>query len=200
LAKILSGDQSCRFNVWLKAHFDIATRKGDFDFKAWKVDHTDLLNLRVQQLTADGWKCDVESQNYFKLVGATAVLPGKPDLIARKGARIKVVDIKTGRPQDAHGVQVAIYLTALPLVWKRAQLVLDGEVCYADHIVDVSQAMAESIAPKLFALLRALGSDVRPEPIPSQSDCRFCELRDADCPSRWTDSEAASQVVTVPDF
>jgi hypothetical protein len=200
LAKILSGDQSCRFNVWLKSHYDIQVRKSDFDFKSWKVDHTALLNKRVASLEKQGWTCEVESQNYFKLTGKSAVLPGKPDIIAKKDKKILVVDAKTGKPQDAHAVQVAIYMTAIPMVWSRPNLYMEGEVCYGDHIVTVSKEMAESIAPKLFTLLKDLGSDVIPRAIPSKADCRWCEILESECPDRWKEGQQASAEVAVTDF
>jgi len=193
-------DQSCKFNVWLKANYDIQVRKSDFDFRTWKVDHTALLNKRVGSLEKQCWKCEVESQNYFKLTGKTAVLPGKPDIIAKKDKTILVVDAKTGKPQDSHAVQVCIYMIGIPMVWGRPNLYMEGEVCYGDHIVTVSQEMAASVAPKLFALLKEMGSEDRPQPIPSQHDCQFCEITEADCPSRWKADEAPAQEAQVTDF
>ena len=198
LAKLLSGDQQCRAHVYNKAHFAAKEIKSDFDFKTWKADHQDLLSKRVKQLNAQGWKCEVESQNYFKLTGRTAVLPGKPDIVAKKDKKILVSDAKTGKPQDAHAIQVCLYMTALPMVWGRPNLYMEGEVCYSDHTVSVSMEMAESIKPKLFALLKDLGSEVRPEPIPSIGDCKYCQS--ADCPSRWKAESAPAQEVETEHF
>ena len=55
-----------------------------------------------------------EGQNSFNLRGSSAVLAGKPDLVARRRDQITVIDAKTGRPSPAHTAQVLIYMYALP--------------------------------------------------------------------------------------
>ncbi len=190
LAKLLVGDGSCALSVWLPAHFSIAKRQNDFDSVGWKAKHTELLNATIEKLKEQGWTCKVESQNYFKLKGNTAELAGKPDIVARKGAALKVLDCKTGQPQDAHAGQVALYCIALPMVWHQPNLHIDGEVVYTTHSVPVPWEKAYDLQAKLFALMRRLGTEERPPAVSSESECRFCDVSKADCPERWEPSDA----------
>ena len=43
-----------------------------------------------------------ENQNAFRLIGQTAVLAGKPDLIALNSATGRILDVKTGKPSPSH--------------------------------------------------------------------------------------------------
>ena len=55
-----------------------------------------------------------EDQNSFRLRGATAILAGKPDLIAVRNGDAVIVDAKSGRPSPHHSVQVLEYMYAVP--------------------------------------------------------------------------------------
>ena len=48
-----------------------------------------------------GYTVSTEGQNSFNLRGRSAVLAGKPDLVARRGDEVVVVDAKTGKPGPA---------------------------------------------------------------------------------------------------
>ncbi len=76
-------------------------------------------------------------------------------------------------------------------------MVFDGEVIYSDHSVKVTPPEAQAIRPKLFALLRKLGSDVRPEATPSPSACRFCDVSVTDCPDRFSETDENVSVSTL---
>ena len=56
----------------------------------------------------------VEGQNSFRLRGQSATLAGRPDLMVVHGDGALIVDVKTGRKQPWHSVQVMIYMYALP--------------------------------------------------------------------------------------
>ena len=185
LAQALVGESSCLLKPWLKANFNLEKGPSDFNTAAWKTDHTGLVQETVDHLTASGWTCKIESQNYFKLKGTTAEVAGKPDIVARKAAALKVVDCKTGAPQDAHGAQVAIYILCLPLAWSRPDLHLDGEVVYRTHTVPVHWESVQPMRTKFFALMRRMGAAERPAAVPSESECRFCEVTRVDCPERF---------------
>ena len=205
---LLVGEQSCLFRAWIQAHFRIETRPQTFDFTAWRVDHTALLDMTVETLKAEGWTVTVEGQNFFRLMGRHAILSGKPDLIARKGLRVKVVDVKTGRCRDADSTQVAIYMIALSLAWNRVGIHIDGEVVYKrdgvlehavyqDHVVSVPLESVRPLAPRLFSLLRQIGNQDRPAATPSQQECRYCDVSKVDCPDRI---DEASPDVNTTEF
>src|SRR5262245_16380713 len=108
IAKVLSGDQSCYLEPWLKARMKFPKRRTDDGSLAkWKADHTALLRSLVEKHQAEGWKCDVE--RYFKVEGTYCNLAGKVDLILQKpDYRPTIVDAKTGSPRDSDTAQVMI--------------------------------------------------------------------------------------------
>lgn len=187
---LMAGSVSCGFAPWVKAHYQKYDKTpSDFDFAKWRVEHTALLDKTVATLKRDGWTCSVEDQNRFRLTGKTSVLVGKPDIVARKGARVKVLDCKSGQQKDEHTIQVAIYMLALPLAWERSGLIIDGEVVYRDQSIDVDPAQAEHFREPFFAAMRRLASE-SPEPtVPSEKDCRFCEI--AACEARFNGKPVA---------
>jgi hypothetical protein len=197
VAKLLVGDQPCRLRTWLPGHFKIEKRPQD-DSSAltrWKIRHTEALNAAVAKFKAEGWKCQVEQ--FFKVHGQTAILTGKVDLITqKKDCRPTIRDAKGGEPSDADVAQVQIYQVAIPLAWNSPTMQFDGEVIYPTHTVKISAAEAQAIKPKLFALLRQLGSTERPPASPSESTCRFCEIG-SDCTERWVGNNV---VPTTDEF
>lgn len=183
LAKWLSGESSCGFQYWFKAHHTKYEKApSDFDFAAWRIEHTALVKVRMQELEADHWNVSVESANYFRIKGSTAILCGKPDIVARRNGVTKVVDCKGGVPKDEHLIQVVIYMIALPMSWSAPGLYVEGEVYYRTHAVPVGPERALEIKPRVFAALRELGAEQPLEARPSERECKWCDLTAADCP------------------
>lgn len=191
---LITGSATCGYEPWVKANYSRYEKTpSTFDFAKWRMEHTALMETTVARLVADGWACQVEDQNRFKLVGSSSILVGKPDIVARKGARVKVIDCKSGRQKDEHTVQVCIYVVALPIVWERKGLVIDGEVVYQDHSIDIDQAQADHFRQPLFAAMRRMGSDHQPT-VPSEGSCRFCDV--AGCADRFASKNEVAMVST----
>ncbi len=189
IARALVGENACMLQPWLLSHFQIDKRpRPDSGALAkWKSDHTQQLQAERDRLQAEGWKLRVEQ--FFRLTGQSAILSGKPDLIAQQdGKRPKILDIKSGQPRDSDVSQVAIYCIAMPLAWSSPSMIFEGEVVYPTHRILVTAADVENIRPSIFALLRKLASDQRPSASPSESACRFCDVDVLDCPERWQDT------------
>lgn len=184
---LLSGDKQCQFALWYRSHFKYEKRRDDsFDSAAWSAGHQALLLRRVKELTADGWRCRVESQNDFKLKGKTGMLSGKIDILAERNGEWLIVDCKTGKPRNSDFFQVLVYMVAAPRtiagVFKPR-----GEVCYADHSVDIApEELTQEREDAIFAMLRLAGQDEAPEAVPSRSECRFCDI--ADCRDRFEET------------
>ena len=79
-----------------------------------------------------GYTVFMEGQNSFALRGRTAALGGKPDLIARKGGNTgTIIDVKTGKSSPSHGVQVMLYMYAVPrAMGKYYGVTFDGRVVH----------------------------------------------------------------------
>jgi hypothetical protein len=198
LTGLLSGDKQCTWASWYRAHFKYEKRPDEsFDFAAWSAAHQRLVNKRHAELEADGWTVTVEGQNDFRLKGQTALLSGKPDLVAVRGGEKKVIDCKTGKPRKSDWWQVLIYMTAIPR--SRQDLSgLAGEVCYEDRRIDIQpEELTGERQDAIFALLRRLGSDERPRHVPSRFECQFCDV--ADCTERYA-GDTEPQAVAVGEF
>lgn len=197
---ILAGEQECRFAPYFKAHFKYDKRQDrHFDRAAWTADHTAMVAARASQLRIEGWEVSVESANQFSLVGETAVLAGKPDLVARKPGEALVIDCKTGTERASDWFQVLVYLFALPKRYPDLSVVrLSGEVCYrsgpiAIHAEELNLARRDDIV----AAVRQAAAAVPPAKSPNRHDCAFCDIDTTDCAERWQDTEP---VVTTTEF
>src|ERR1700680_2269404 len=96
LAKLLVGDQPCHLSIWAKGHLKLESGPRSSSFSVWKTSHTTMLTAILADLKAEGWKTTVE--RYLRVTGQTAILAGKPDVIAqgKEGCRPKIVDAKSG--------------------------------------------------------------------------------------------------------
>ena len=82
LTKLLTGENSCEWAVWFKAHHRNWDKiPSDFNQTEWMLNHTALLNDQKSHWEARGDDVRVEAQKVFRLQGRTATLAGKPDII-----------------------------------------------------------------------------------------------------------------------
>ena len=104
-----------------------------------------------------------------------------------------IIDVKTGREQPWHRVQVMIYQYALPLAIPRYRNVrIGGELIYPTHTVRTPRgALPGQFIEDLGSLIRRLAADAQPQRTPSFAECRFCDITDADCPERVEEARPA---------
>lgn len=192
IAKSLSGDQPCLLSTWLSGRKSTKAkrpRENAADLALWKVNHTEQLTGIVDRLKADGWKVSVE--RFFRVPGTYSVISGKADVVAQqKEKRPLIVDAKSGEPRESDVLQVCIEQVMMPLAWDAPGMIFDGKVIYQTHDVAVTPAHADQIRPRVFALLKKLGTIARPEASPSESACRFCDVPDDVCPDRFKSETA----------
>lgn len=198
---LLSGDKQCVWAAWYRANFRYPKRPDPtFDSAAWTSDHNALVHRRRDELAADGWAIAVEGQNDIKFKGQTAVLAGKPDLVASRGDDVLISDAKTGKQRASDWWQALIYMLALPRV--RPLLAspehLAGEVVYGNVVVPVAaRDLTSERREQIFALLRVMGADAEPPRTPSANECRFCDI--ADCPDR-IDAAPEPEMAAAQEF
>ena len=202
LPRLLTGERSCEWAIWFKAHHQGWNRKpSDFNQADWLAQHTALLNEQRDQWTHSGYDVRLENQNAFRLRGQSAILAGKPDLLVLNNDRILIVDVKGGQEQPWHRYQVMIYMYALPKAMPEYRdAKFSGEIVYNDHTHRVPQGGIDQ------GFIRNLGSLIRriaaPEPsvrVPSAQECRFCDITAADCPDRMDDTTQLGER-TTDDF
>ena len=187
LCGALSGEDQCLFSSWFRAHYTFEKVETEFDTVGYNAQHKDLLNRRATELRAEGWAVTKENQNSFKLRGETAILAGKPDLIAMRGDVVRIVDVKTGARRNAHWFQVVIYLLALPRVRKDlVGLTLEGELCYgnSEPVLIRASELTPDVAGRIWALVRDTAFSIPPEKVPSENECGFCPIPQSECPER----------------
>ena len=190
LVKHLAGEASCEWASWFMAQHEGSSWErmpSDFDQATWVIKHTVLLNQSREEFEQEGYSVTVESQNGFILSGKMAMLAGKPDLIAKKGADVVVGDTKTGQPHPSHIVQVLIYMYALPraLPSRYKDVTITGRVIYPDHVVEVpAKAVDEQFISALSGLMHLISAGEPPPAVPSFFECRFCPITSVDCPVR----------------
>lgn len=143
----------------------------------------------------------VESQNSFQLKGAVATLSGKPDIVATKGKQGLVLDAKTGMPKDSHGVQVLLYMWALPRYFKAkfSGVEFDGRVSYrTNHTMVFKDFLSDGFVSQFADMIHLLSGDTPPPKRPSETECRYCKITDEDCEERAL--LVAPEAVEVAEF
>ena len=187
LAKLLTGENSCEWASWFKAHYQNWQKPpSDFDSTGWMLQHTSLINRERDSLEVVGYEVHTENQNLFRLRGSTATIAGKPDLIGEKTHEILISDAKTGQRSPSHRAQVQIYQYAVPKALPRFQEKrAAGQVRYPDaHVSSPASSVTPEFVNNMSALIRRLAGDVPARRVPSAQECRYCDITLADCPER----------------
>ena len=190
LPRLLTGENSCEWAIWFKAHYQGWDRvPSDFNQTDWLIRHTSMLNEQKAQWEDRGHDVYVENQNSFQLTGETATLAGKPDPVVVRDDDAQIVDVKSGKEQPSHRVQLMIYMYALPRAMPQcAGVRLRGEIVYPDRTVQVPPGSVHGqFVDDLGSLIRRLAADRPPRPVPSTQECRFCDITAYDCPDRLDD-------------
>lgn len=192
LAPWMSGERSCDWSVWFRAHWRDYTRAEDgSDFSAWRVRHTMLLRETHRALNAEGYHVKVEAQNWFSYRRDSAVpvvVGGRPDLIALREDDAIVLDVKTGRPQAWHDQQVLLPMALVPRsdLEEHRDVRFRGRLVYEDGLVrEFHPRQAEEIIEALpYFLDIVAGPEAEARRIPSRQECRFCPISSVHCPER----------------
>ena len=194
LSKLLVGEQSCEWSPWFRSHhegrsWDRAVRPADQGMPTlaeWQMKHTAGIVDTRESLENQDFTVFTENQNAFRLTGQTAVLAGKPDLIALNSTTGRILDVKAGKSSPSHIAQVLIYMYAVPKALPQYRGVcFDGAVVYPDDVVEIpAAAVDERFVANLSALIRRVGADAPARRVPSASECGICDIPAADCPER----------------
>lgn len=186
LTAVLAGEAQCVYAPWFKSTFKYTKLpETSFDKAAWTADHTVLLEKRRIELKRDGWTVSVENANKFFVKGQAGILAGKPDLVSVKGDFVRVSDAKSGQQRGKDFWQVLIYMFAVPLAFRDLceGKTIEGEVVYKTGPLTVgSGQLTPERRDEILKLLREIGSDAQPTPIPSSQECSLCEV--AECVAR----------------
>lgn len=198
IAKSLSGDQPCLLSTWISGrHKEKRPRENAADLAVWKTNHTEQLTAAVDRFKSEGWKCSVE--RFFNVTGNHSIISGKADIICQQEDRRPFIsDTKSGTPRESDILQVMIEQVMVPLSWNAPTMLFNGVVIYKDHEVQTTPAQVDQVRPKIFALLKKLGTIPRPESSPSVGNCRFCDVPESLCAERvGSETEMVSETTTL---
>lgn len=185
LAALLAGDNQCRWAVWVGSRYYYRHRRGDFNLKAWKEAHNDLVNRRVEELRAQGYTVKVEDQNRLMLEGKQAFIKAKPDLVATKPGEALISDEKTGKDRETDFWQVLVYGACLelkdPETFKAEGTQVYGEIVYSGGgpgimAFEMAKELTDERRAKIFGLVRELATTIPPTAVPSELECRYCDV------------------------
>ena len=112
-----------------------------------------------------------------------------------------IINVKNGREQPWHAVQVKVYQYALPRALRQdCGKRIGGGVQYPDRTVRVARgALDDRFIKDLVSLIRRLAADTPPKRVPSGADCRLCDITAADCPQRL-DEASEPECGATTDF
>lgn len=188
LTGLLSGDKSCTWAAWFRAHHKYDKRP-DHDAERltlWKAEHAARVRERAAALFAQGYEVFVEDQNQFRLRGRAATVSGKPDLIAVGPDSARIEDVKTGLRRESDVWQMVMYLLFAPSLLdslRDYEGEIVGALVYSDGMREVRLgADREQYQALVVQQIRAAAGSVEPARVPSWGECRFCDV--AECPDR----------------
>lgn len=196
IAPLLCGEDNCELKAWTKAHYksssidvlspeqvqEIYPDVKPFDSVKWNEDHTALLMDLREEYKAKSKTIRKEVE--WRWDGQVATLAGKIDLITTDPNLI--IDAKGGsRRKDSHVIQMKIYQIAIergcvPGVKGEFKAVLR----YGSAEVETPPA-DDTFRQRLFNLIKRIAGQEKPDPSPSLSECKYCDL--ADCAARATE-------------
>ena len=202
LPRLLTGENSCEWAIWFKAHYQNWTKPpSDFNQAEWLANHTKLLNEQRDLWVQRGYETRIEGQNAFRLRGHSAILAGKPDLLVLSNDHVLVTDVKTGAERPWHRYQLMIYMYALPRAmpeFRDARIA--GEIIYPNQTKRVPQGgIDQGFIEDLSVLIRRIAAPEPPVRVPSAAECRFCDITAADCPAR-VEAAPEPESATTDDF
>lgn len=184
----MADEIQCHWSVWFRTHYKYEKINSSFDSAKWNARHRALLDNRIQELEAEGYRVHVEGENWFEVTGKTHVVKvaGKPDILAVSGDEVIVEDCKAGRRKNADLCQILIYLLLLPVGVERCRGVnLQGRLVYPDEVLDVGlEQVDDGFREQFRQAIALLSSAVPVRKVPSFRECRYCDIPTQYCPER----------------
>lgn len=184
----------CSWSVWFKTHYPTLERAPlKPEFIKYRLDHSRMINELRNERLAKGEKVFAEGANSFSLeIRPNLTLAGKPDLIALSGDRATIYECKSGAQRDSYQIQLMIYLYCLPRCFSQYKnMKLEGCLLYyPDNRITIPHSMIDKeFIDHLNYWLKILGSDIAPTKAPSENECSFCNIAQADCHDRVEKSQ-----------
>jgi len=190
LSKLLAGETQCLFSAWFRANYSFDKLPSNFNLAIWQMEHNQLVHKTRDKLELQGYIIYIEDQNAFKIETENYLISAKPDIVAVRDGEKLVIDCKTGSSKNSDQIQVLLYMMYLPhdhqllTTEELRKLPWEGRVVYKNNGTSVPSVMLTKsmidIATKTIAKLS--GECARK--VPSERECRKCDISKTDCPER----------------
>lgn len=210
LNKLITGGATCEHSGWFRSQFygfDRHVKPIPFDFASWEIEQKELLDKVYPELKKRFPRISRDAEkNRFDLVGtrSRAILRVQPHFIGASATEVLIADVRTGKPQEEHIIQILIYMWALPKNEKLKALFegrkMSGEIHYKSGdvvTVDWERDATQGFKDRLVYLLQAFGKDQPCEKHPTKFDCNDCPIAASDCPDRFDEID---EQVSFADF
>ena len=198
LNKLIAGSVTCEHSGWFRSQFygfEKHPKPIPFDFAGWKIEHEELLDTVYPELKKRFPRISRDAnRNQFDLIGtqSRAILRVQPHLIGASATEVVIADVRTGKPQEEHVIQILIYMWALPKIEKLKSFFdgrkMSGEIHYKSGVivtVDWERDGTQGFQERLVYLLQAFGKVDQPcEKTPAKFDCNDCPIAACDCSDR----------------
>ena len=105
LPRLVTGENSCEWAAWFKAHYQDWTRTpSEFNQAEWMLNHTALLNKRKANWKHGGFDVNIEGQNSFQLPASRQIGnaggPARPDHAAGRPSGHRSREDRAGQRQS----------------------------------------------------------------------------------------------------
>lgn len=149
------------------------------DLDAWTKEHDALVQWRAGKLRDDGLRPRIEQS--FTINGRTATIKGKADIVYEDKGVTWIEECKTGKHRDSDLVQALVYVWLAEIGGQRES---QARVIYKDGSVDVDRSRLPEIRAAALRLVSLTTSEQPPARVPSQQECRSCNISPFYCDER----------------
>lgn len=198
LNKLITGSVTCEHSGWFRSQFygfDKHPKSQPFDSASWRSEHEELINAAYQEFKKRFARVSRDADaNQYDLIGSRsgAILRVQPHLIGASATDFVVADVRTGKPQEEHVIQILIYMWALPQIKSLkaacAKRKVSGEIHYKNSeivTVDWERDATKGFQERLVHLLQVFGkTDAPPQKNPAKFDCNDCPIAVNHCSER----------------
>jgi hypothetical protein len=187
ISPLLIGENQCNWSAWYRTHFHYAETESNFDEVKYRIDHTALKDRVLADLK--GRECAILVEKKVFMERPRANVSGKIDLLAYKGDRGVIFELKSGKPYPNDKSQLMLYMWALKRTYKRYQHILfDGRLVYPDKNIKVSAVeIDERFCKNVENFIVDLLDNEPDRRFPSKNNCRFCKI--AKCEERYNEGD-----------
>lgn len=181
IVDVMSGKVPCHW----KYHFKALNKQGnqdkrvlESDLNSWIIKHTKLLTELRINLQENKKKHSAESRLEINF-GDKCLIAGKADCIEEGADEVVYYDCKTGAPDEAHKIQLQLYMWMDRKLGLHPNKTLKGELVYGTQHLSVSEPDEKFEEGLQYFIEQILNSNALKSP---GDCCKNCDIMKKECP------------------